>query len=55
MTQHKPSTYKDGFRLITFCRICGQEEQELIGDCPGKLVSNAVDKDKSLDKKSEQS
>lgn len=49
MLEHKISTYKDGYKVVIFCRVCGQEEPNVYSTCPGKVV------DKILDKKQEQS
>ena len=33
--KHRLNAYKDGYKWITFCEICGQEEPKESDDCPG--------------------
>lgn len=37
---HKLDSYKDdGRKWIIFCRVCGQEEENLSEPCPGEYVN----------------
>lgn len=41
---HKLGTYKDGYKLVKYCRVCSAEGLKLIEDCPG----NFPDPDKNI-------
>lgn len=44
MRAHIESTYKDGFKNVRFCVVCGKEDAELIGtDCQQEKVEKEVD------------
>lgn len=34
---HKLGTYKDGYELVEYCRVCSAEGLKLIEDCPGNF------------------
>jgi len=36
--EHRLNAYKDGYKWVTFCEICGQEEPmlDLCTKCPGE-------------------
>lgn len=36
MTLHKLGTYRDGFKTITYCRVCGKENVSETNDCPAE-------------------
>lgn len=42
---HKLDSYKDGFKWVTFCRVCSREEENLSTPCPGKFVPLSQDKE----------
>ena len=33
--KHRLGAYKDGYKWVTFCEICGQDEPEESADCQG--------------------
>lgn len=54
MTIHIKATYKDGYKDVEYCRICGREGEALLLDCPGKLQDQQDFFDKKLDSTKEQ-
>ena len=38
--KHRLNAYKDGYKWVTFCEICGQDEPEESDDCPGHFQFN---------------
>ena len=42
MKQHRISTYKDGFKDVPYCSVCGVEYPD--GDCSGKLETVEINK-----------
>ena len=36
MNKHIIARYRDGLRLIDFCKVCGAEELQLHEECKGK-------------------
>ncbi len=50
MTTHTLSHYQDGFVRVEFCVKCGAEGQELLDDCPKKVINC---NEKPLDEKNE--
>lgn len=51
MRLHSIRTYKDGFKDIPYCRVCGVEYPD--GDCPGELVVDKKINEKELTDKKE--
>jgi len=40
MSPHKEDTYRDGFKKVPFCSVCGVEYPE--GNCPGTFQAEIV-------------
>ena len=38
MPPHSLKTYKSGSDVVTYCKICGLEWPECVGECCGKIV-----------------
>lgn len=50
MSAHTESTYKDGFKNVRFCVVCGKEENDLIGtEC--EAISSQEKVEKEVDRK----
>jgi hypothetical protein len=45
--QHRLNAYKDGYKWVIFCEICGQEESHISTACSGKFV-HALIKNENL-------
>lgn len=48
MTTHRISSYKDGWRKIDFCTICGAEGEELLVECVG-IENKLKEREKDID------
>ena len=54
--KHRLGAYKDGYKWVIFCEICGHDEPEESVDCPGdkygiytKVLKAWLDNSKEID------